>query len=397
MLDGISNLLQNKMFLQMLSAAGSDVSQGTGGTNLNAAVQGNIQSQNFAKMLKQLLGPDGSKATFSKDGLTLTAPQESSLFSSILGDKYFANTPEAGQSVTPSNTAVGGGFDQATFNAQSPEQRRTSFDARWGGPTLNPFVEGQSSGMNLDFSAADLAGLTPQDISTALRMKMKQDELQKQTVQQVYDNMYKGKLMEQIDAQVATQSPRFEIPGLGKVNASQYLDWEKLNRESKPNEAKLYEYALRQGYEGSFVDFMDRAKTTHKKDYDEAVKGGYKGPFHNWMLEMAKAGAINLGEFTEREKTKKDIEAESYFSSGKFNADLDKKLEKYTKDELWNIPEAGKPAKIAEFKITKALDELEARGYTVNRRYWLDADKSIAAIDVTSRTGNKETIKIRVK
>jgi hypothetical protein len=46
--------------LQFLMAGGADTAQGTGGTNVNAAVQGNIQSQSVMKLLRTLLGPDGT-------------------------------------------------------------------------------------------------------------------------------------------------------------------------------------------------------------------------------------------------------------------------------------------------------------------------------------------------
>ena len=78
-----TGLLQNKLFLQYLaglgadlSAAGADTSKGFQPTNVNAITQQNIQSQNMMKLLKSLLGPDGTKATFRKTGINLTIPKE---------------------------------------------------------------------------------------------------------------------------------------------------------------------------------------------------------------------------------------------------------------------------------------------------------------------------------
>lgn len=398
---GVTSLLTNKLFLQMLAGAGQDVASNTMGNaqgmpGLSGAIQGNIQSQNYAKLLKQLLGSDGTKGTFSKDGINLTIPKESSLYGSFLGgDQIPVNqslNPFTENSVSPS-TPNPGQVDDTTKKITNLLIDKL----KSGASVANPFVEGQSRGMNLDFNAADLAGLTTQDISTALGLKLKQDEVKNQSVQHVLDNLYKTKLMENIDSEVEARKPKFEIPGIGKVNATQYLSWEKMNKENKPNEAKLYEYAIKQGFSGSFMDFEDRAKTTHKKDYDEAVKGGYKGNFNGWMLDLAKAGAINLGEFTKREEAKKTVKAESYFSTGEFNKDIEKRLDNYRKNELWQVPEAARPAKEAEFKVKNALDELSARGYTIDQKYWLDKEMTTAAIDVTSKSGNKETIKIRVK
>lgn len=363
---GLDALLQNKLFLQYLSGMGADIaSGGTGAAGANAITQQNIQAQNMAKMLKQFLGPDGTKATFSNAGINITVPKETELFSSLLGGSgpYKVNNSLA----TPS--ALSGGSN-----------------------IVNPFVSSQS-----DYPSADLAGLTSQDIISAFGMKLKQDELKQQTINQAIDQMYKGQLIKESEARTALETPVYSIPGHPeiKLTPKQYLDYEKLIKENKPNEVKLYEYALGQGFKGSFMEFRDSAKTTHQKDYDAAVKGGYKGNFNDWMLAMAKAGALNLGEVVEREKAKKGVEAETYFSSGDFLKDTEKKLEKYRKDVLWNAPKGEKARKELEFKAKQAIDAAEARGYTVVRKYWLDNSMTSAAIDVVSKSGNKETIKLK--
>lgn len=281
--DVNTGLLQNKLFLQYLaglgsdlSAAGADTSKGFQPTNVNAITQQNIQSQNMMKLLKTLLGPDGTKATFSNTGVNLTIPKESQMFSSIL-----------------QGTGEGGVWEGMAPPLGAPKIQPNQASMQGGGSTVvNPFVENQSA---FDISPSDLAGLTTQDISTVLGMKMKRDK-------NIADSAYKAKLMQNIDSEIEARRPKFEIPGIGKVNASQYMDWLKLNNEKKPNEAKLYEYAIAQGYKGSFEDFENRTKTTHMKDYETAKAGGYKGSFHTWMLEMAKAGAINLGAEVEKKK-----------------------------------------------------------------------------------------------
>ena len=278
-----TGLLQNKLFLQYLaglgadlSAAGADTSKGFQPTNVNAITQQNIQSQNMMKLLKSLLGPDGTKATFSNTGINLTIPKESQMFSNIL-----------------QGTGEGGVWEGMAPPLGAPKIQPNQASMQGGGSTVvNPFVENQSS---FDISPSDLAGLTTQDISTALGMKMKRDE-------NLSDAFYKAKLMQNIDSEIEARSPKFEIPGIGKVNASQYMDWLRLNNEKKPNEAKLYEYAIAQGFKGSFEDFENRTKTTHMKDYEAAVQGGYKGDFNTWLTQLAKAGAINLGAEIEKKK-----------------------------------------------------------------------------------------------
>ena len=278
-----TGLLQNKLFLQYLaglgadlSAAGADTSKGFQPTNVNAITQQNIQSQNMMKLLKSLLGPDGTKATFSNTGINLTIPKESQMFSNIL-----------------QGTGEGGVWEGMAPPLGAPKIQPNQASMQGGGSTVvNPFVENQSS---FDISPSDLAGLTTQDISTVLGMKMKRDE-------NIADSAYKAKLMENIDSEIEARRPKFEIPGIGAVNASQYMDWLRLNNEKKPNEAKLYEYAIAQGFKGSFEDFENRTKTTHMKDYEAAVQGGYKGDFNTWLTQLAKAGAINIGAEVEKKK-----------------------------------------------------------------------------------------------
>ena len=271
---GLSNLLQNKLFLQYLSGAGADISSGKGlGANVNNITQQNISSQNMAKLLQQVLGPDGTKATLSNTGINLTIPKETALFSNLL-----------------QGTEPGGLWEGMAAPLGTPKEANAAPVATpsmgGGSSVANPFDETVSS---FNPTASDLAGLTAQDISSVIGAKMQRDA-------SIADSVYKGKLSENIDSEIAARTPRFEIPGIGKVNASQYLDWQKLQQSNKPTEAKLYEYALQQGFKGSFMEFKDSAITTHKKDYDEAVRGGYKGSFNTWMTQMAKAGAINLGD-----------------------------------------------------------------------------------------------------
>lgn len=341
----INNLLQNKMFLQMLSAAGTDISQGTGGTNTNAAVQGNIQNQNFMKLLKMLLSTDGTKGTFSNTGVNLTIPKETEMFKSLLSEDLA--TPSTNLTSVPQNANAGG-----------------MYGSGMGGVNIaNPFVEGQPNTEEL--SASDLAGLTTKDISTAFGLKQSQDELRGKTVAQIQDALYKSKLMENINSDIETRTPRFEIPGLGKVNATQYLNWKKLQEEKKPNEAKLYEYAMKQGFTGSFMDFENRAQTTHKKDYDEAIKGGYKGDFNSWMLDMAKAGAINLGDKLEQKKKEGELKGQLYFNNPEWTKDVDKVVQTFDKDQAWLLPETDRPLARAKVKVKAIEDRIAAGGGNV--------------------------------
>jgi len=332
----LGNLLQNKLFLQMLSSAGADLSQGTGGTNLNAAVQGNIASQNFSKLLKTLLGSDGTKATFSNTGMNLTIPKETEMFKSLLsGQDPFSGVtgpPQASPTTPPSSTSpsVPQGINLGGM-----------YGTGQGGVNIaNPFVEGQSGSAFPELSGADLAGLTPQSIMGAIGLKQAQDQMRQQSFKDMIDMNYKNAvlqretesartdkeykqaLIDKAKADIENDRPIYQTEEGLKLNAKDYIAYQKLQKDDQPAAVKMYEYAQKQGYKGSFVEFQDNAKTTHKKDYDEAVKSGYKGSFNTWMTEMAKAGAINLGDLMKKESELTKLQGEKYFSNPDWTKDL---------------------------------------------------------------------------
>jgi len=71
----LNDLFTNKLFLQYLTAGGSDLLSGNPfGTNVNAVTNQNIASQNFMKLMQQLLSGDETKATIGKDGMKLQLP-----------------------------------------------------------------------------------------------------------------------------------------------------------------------------------------------------------------------------------------------------------------------------------------------------------------------------------
>jgi hypothetical protein len=292
--------------LQMIMAGGQDIAQGTGGTNLGAAVQGNIQSRSMLKLLQTLLGPDGTKATFSNAGMNLTVPKETTMFKNMLGggnftvDQTLAPVPSATPNSLTSNYITGGGAS-----------------------TINPFAEGQPSVGNVPaITGADLAGLSAKDISTALGLKQTQDQLKQQSFRDLVDSTYKNFTMRQ-----AVDTHKAEIAYKEALTKQS----DAATKENTPSidvtltdgtAVKLYEYAKKQGFTGSIVDFKNADMTTHQKDYKAAVAGGYKGDFNGWMVAMAKAGAVNLGELGKREEQKNSYQGEKYFSNPDWTKDL---------------------------------------------------------------------------
>lgn len=395
---GLSSLLQNKLFLQYLAGAGADLSaygantdKGFQPTNINAITQQNIQSQNFMKLIKQLLGPDGSKGTLSSAGLTLNAPPDSALYSSFLGGE---GTFKTEPSLAPTS-------------APTPIQGSRSNVA-------NPFAISQPE---LNVNPADLAGLTTQDLVSLMGMKSEQDKLRGQSYRDLVESFYKGsaetrareaaevelpykrQLTKESEARTIAETPSVTVEGVPfKMTQKDFLAYQKLNKDDKTAAVKNYEFAQGQGFKGTFTEFQDMAKTTHKKDYDEAVKDGYKGSFNTWMTEMAKAGAINLGERLEEKKAFNAVETQNYFSSGKFNTDITKRADEYHKDvEFRYGTDLGKVStEMTKFKAKAVVDSIIARNGEIQSAEW-DKDGKTMVWKVIWPNGESQMIKYPLK
>lgn len=263
--DVMSKLFGNKLFLQYLSAAGQDVVSGNPiGTNVNAVTQQNISAQNYSKLLNRMLGgyiPEGGKIVSDSKGMKLDIPK-SALETS------------------------GGQGTGSLMSAQTTTVPK--FDSQF----LNPFDSSQS-----EIPAADLAGLTPNDISTALNARFTRDQIERKSVNDLMDHMIKAKELSL-----------------------------KIEESDRTPATKSYEYATRQGYKGTFEDWEKKAITGHMNDYEAAVKSGYKEPFWKWMLDMAKAGAINLGEKVTEKKAMSELGGLLYFDNPKWIDDVTKHL-----------------------------------------------------------------------
>lgn len=156
---------------------------------------------------------------------------------------------------------------------------------------------------------ADLTGLTTEDVSKALQFKFMQEEIGQKKFSDMFDMLYKTTVSAPLArAQTEAATPSITMPGTDiKLTGKQYIDWWKTaNKDERTAAIKNYEYAQTKkggSFKGSFEKFQDSAKTTHGKDYERAVEGGYEGKFNEWMLDMAKAGAIKI-DITGREVEK---------------------------------------------------------------------------------------------
>lgn len=293
-----------------LSAYGANTDKGFQPTGINKVTNENIKAQGLMKLLKQTLGPDGSSMSIGKDGIKVNATQDSDLFRLIMGEEKAEQAAGQGQAseAAPTQTAAA-----APTQPQTQPQPQT----RAGAP--NPFTP---SAPNLNMNLSNFAGLTPENIMAVIGAKQNQDQLKMQSYRDIVDSVYKKALGDKAVQEVEYGKKLYKTDDGMELDAKDYIAYQKLIKEDQTPAIKNYQYAQKQGFTGSFVEFQDMAKTGHKKDYDEAVKGGYKGAFNTWMLDMAKAGAINIGDLLTKESELTKLEGEKYFASPNWTKDL---------------------------------------------------------------------------
>lgn len=311
----LNNLFKNKMFLQMLSAGGQDLTSGRPG-HLNAAVQQNISSQNYMKVLQKMLGgevPEDGSMTVKADGITFKVPRQT-----------------GGQPGVGIDTALDsqGGVSAPTSGGGSVDLNKMAAGLS------NPFTGSQQIGAGL--SASDLAGVPPELISQALGLKQTQQELNQRRVRDVMDALYRGSQLELQERGLANEERQTEGM-LGIRTASEetdriraYNEWLKIaTADQRTAFQKDYEYAVANGFKGSPADWKvisDDPETI--KLYKAALAdGSFKGGLWDFIKQRAKAGAssVNIGlEGKLRERAAfSELQGRDYFNSPGWTKDVD--------------------------------------------------------------------------
>lgn len=268
-MEGIENLLQNKLFLQYISAAGAGLAEG-GGAGMAQAVGGvtqqNIATQNYSKMQQQQM-------KMLSEILRGELPAGASVKKSPDGKSTFSLPSMDGLRSEEAETVFPGGAKPLSGSA-------------YGGGLLNPSDDQPGT------SGPDLAGLTPQDLSRALSGAVNVNQL------------------------VQTSDILRQKVDVARQNAGQTDD------------IKEYHYAISQGYDGSLSDFMNNTKSLGIKDYEYAKDQGYKGSLYDWKTQIAKFGAtrINMSEKVETKKRLGEIKGQLRFDSGDFSGDIEKHM-----------------------------------------------------------------------
>ena len=313
--EGVSNLANNKLLWQYLAAASNDIGSGKPiGANVNAVTQQNIAAQNYAKMLQKLLA-GGGKVSMDKESVTIKHP-------------VTAGNPlgEGGQAGTP-GLATG---DRGPAGENVPVPPSQTNPAPASNQALSLGALNPSASPLGDFSGSDLAGLTPQDISSALGLKLKVQDMENSSVTEAARNVLAQRKLE--------------------------IEQAKLGQEKDTADVKNYQYAVAQGYKGSFMEFKNSAETTTVKDYEYAKSQGYTGSYEQWRTEIAKAGGtnINIGEKIGLKVEESKIVPRTMMNSGKLMEDI-------RKDE-------GSEAYQRTYFRLKADDPVAAKSFRVENR-----------------------------
>lgn len=410
--DFITKLLENKLFLQYLSGAGSAIQEGKPvASALNNITQQNISAQNYATVLKKLLGkalgPDESTAKLSSKGLSFDLPN-STLPESIKGGAFLGPNPLGSAGATAPTNVDDSGITGSSTLAKVMKNYET--------PSTNTGLVSPFAGSTLgEINASDLAGLTPKDISDAFGNSLAVERMKQLSATNAAEIAYKkthGKLLESI---IGEHTPMFEIPGTDvKLTRDEYIQWMKASRTpgERTAEIKNFEYAKANGYTGNFGDWINSKENSDLKNYDKAVSQGYTGTFREYQLEMKRAGAtrISLGEKLEEKKEMGKLQGQLYFT----NPDWTKDLDKHMKDFDFSTVTSGLPKDAPKEERTKAYNanlakettnakirfiesKIAGGGGAIQSAQWADSEKKTIKWTVKWPSGDTETITYGVK
>jgi len=287
----MANPLENMLLLQYLSGAGQDIGSGNAiGTNVNAITQQNIQSRNFMKLLQKMLSgqgvPEGGKMTMDSKGTKIEVP--SSAGNPLAGS---VGLTQGSQDPMAQGKPLSGASPQAS---QAPLYN----------PNMSNFLNPSASPLGI--SGADLAGLTPDNISQALQFKFGQEAFQQKKLTDAADLIYKSALTQR----ALTPAPAKDDRTTAVKNYEFYANQQKsLGKTPK-----------------SFEAWDKDTRTGHEKDYDRYRAEGGELDFHSWLRDItALSGGIDLDEYRKRKEITADVDAEKYFTDPKGLAqDVDK-------------------------------------------------------------------------
>lgn len=360
MSNGLSNLMQNKLFLQYLSGAGQDIASGQPiSANVNQITQQNIAAQNYMKLLQRMLSgevPEGGKVTMDSKGMKIDIPKG-------------GETSDSGKQLS---LGVTGATGQNEASGLGPLM------LQGGLGFLNP-----STSPLGDISGADLAGLTTQDISSALEGALGVEALRQKTIRDML-----SAIPEQPDIFPIS------VPGVGQVSTEQ---WKALPTSEK--EYAAYVHAAKQlGDE----DIMTREefKTIDPTNRAQFLRELMENPeLAKMEKELREAGAtrISLGEKLAEKKAISELEGQLYFKDPDWIDDLNKHLSsEAVLDKLFTLEPEDRNLAKAEETIKFIENKIKAGGGTIQDVKWAE-DGTTMIWTVKWPSGDVETIRYGVR
>lgn len=350
---GISGLMQNKLFLQYLSAAGQDIAGGEPiGAGVGAVTQQNIAAQSYAKQQERYLNilrgmlagdvPEGGKMTMDSKGMKIDMPTS-------------LTTPSVPESQVP---------------GEQP---------RGGMGLINPFAISQPG-----VSAADLAGLTPRDLSQAL-----QDVVGVETLKQ---QISVSKTKEYRKTQELLRTAPMEVPGLGKLS---FDEWKTLDSKTK---AYSY-YAFDAKTRGEAVlDYNEWEQQADPTTIEQIFRLAEEDEgFKDFFFRQKRAGAvrISIGEKIAERKAFGELKGQLYFKDPKWTGDLSKHIS--SEDVQNKIFQAEDPGMVrAEESVRFIESKISAGGGNIED-VKLSEDGKAITWTVRWPSGDVETIRHGVR
>lgn len=317
------SLIENQTLLQYLVGASRDIGSGNPiGTNVNNVTEQLSKNINYVKVLSHLLS-NGGKISMDGQNINIKAPQQA--FGGGQNDTSELASPQENIGLRDPQTGSSG-FD---VNKITPVSARGVTGP--GGVTPgNNSVMAQilSGGVNpsaspLDIPAADLAGLTTQDLSQAASLQLGHKQLERQKVNDVIDRQYKLSLMRTAQSNAnaklidAMRTSPLDVPGVGKVS---FQEWKTL-----PNDVKAYAYyaydAKNRITQGHFpageevLTFNEFIKQADPASLEQYYKLANEDPeFRKFYFESKRAGGTNIN-IGDREREKAAVKAETFIDS----------------------------------------------------------------------------------
>lgn len=371
-MEGLTNLLQNRLFLQYLSAAGSSMSEGKQiAPALNQVTQQNIAAQSYAKLLGRMLSgdvPQDGKVVMDQKGLNLIIPKTH----------------------MPKMNATGTSMEMGATN--DPDGQLNTQQNLIREQVLNP------SSSQVGVSGSDLAGLSTADIANIVSGAVNVKEFDRKKITDQVDMFYKlAQAKKALEGDPLNQIYPIEVPGVGKVSLRQ---WQSLPDKQKQYAA--YVNIAKQLGDADVLPFDKFINEFDKTDREKFLRAAMADPkLMTAAEELAKAGRTYIDQSTKidtavktataKQKALNKLKGQTYFSNPEWVDDVGKHMS--SEEVQQKIFDAGD--KGARTAAEERIKYIQAKikgggGKIVNVKYSKD-DNRVMIWTIEWPDGSRET------